>query len=545
MSLKENFKESFNNILFVSRLTKTGNKKLIIVFSVILSNLSALMDILLILAFTAIITDKANDSSFSEYFINIFVTYKWLLPVVVLARYACIYFQSIVEKNLVLNVQKNLKVHVLYEVFDKRNYSVADAYFYINDITGHISFFYTALIGLFNSFIQILGFSLYLIFSDTRTILTFGVGAAILYYPSKLIISQSRKYMDKAYNVQKKSNYEIQKIVDNMFLIKLLRKDKDEIRNFKNVVEELNSMLLKNHKYGAVNSFLPSFITMFVFSILIGISNIARTITLDFIGVTLRLFQSLGLFSTNVNRLVNSQVHIKYFYEMEMNKNFINKKNHQQIDEKNNISVDISNLSFEYFNNEKKIFENLNLQIPKNKHVILTGPNGSGKSTLLGLISGVLYSQNGSVTLNSKKIGYIGANPLIFTESLRYNLLYGNENKVSDEDLLSSLKKFDFFQEEERYNLDLIVDNKSLSSGQMQKLAFIRALSSGIDTLLLDESTANLDEKTKEKIFNILSERDLTIINSTHDPDSFENVDYHFDIGFEDENRIVNQIESN
>tara|TARA_B100000989_G_scaffold272002_1_gene229112 strand:+ start:6611 stop:8248 length:1638 start_codon:yes stop_codon:yes gene_type:complete len=545
MSLKENFKESFNNILFVSRLTKTGNKKLIIVFSVILSNLSALMDILLILAFTAIITDKANDSSFSEYFINIFVTYKWLLPVVVLARYACIYFQSIVEKNLVLNVQKNLKVHVLYEVFDKRNYSVADAYFYINDITGHISFFYTALIGLFNSFIQILGFSLYLIFSDTRTILTFGVGAAILYYPSKLIISQSRKYMDKAYNVQKKSNYEIQKIVDNMFLIKLLRKDKDEIRNFKNVVEELNSMLLKNHKYGAVNSFLPSFITMFVFSILIGISNIARTITLDFIGVTLRLFQSLGLFSTNVNRLVNSQVHIKYFYEMEMNKNFINKKNHQQIDEKNNISVDISNLSFEYFNNEKKIFENLNLQIPKNKHVILTGPNGSGKSTLLGLISGVLYSQNGSVKLNSKKIGYIGANPLIFTESLRYNLLYGNENKVSDEDLLSSLKKFDFFQEEERYNLDLIVDNKSLSSGQMQKLAFIRALSSGIDTLLLDESTANLDEKTKEKIFNILSERDLTIINSTHDPDSFENVDYHFDIGFEDENRIVNQIESN
>ena len=45
----------------------------------------------------------------------------------------------------------------------------------------------------------------------------------------------------------------------------------------------------------------------------------------------------------------------------------------------------------------------------------------------------------------------------------------------------------------------------------MQKLAFIRALSSGIDTLLLDESTANLDEKTKAKIFDILSNRDLTI----------------------------------
>ena len=46
----------------------------------------------------------------------------------------------------------------------------------------------------------------------------------------------------------------------------------------------------------------------------------------------------------------------------------------------------------------------------------------------------------------------------------------------------------------------------------MQKLAFIRALSSGIDTLLLDESTANLDEKTKAKIFDILSNRDQLLL---------------------------------
>ena len=91
----------------------------------------------------------------------------------------------------------------------------------------------------------------------------------------------------------------------------------------------------------------------------------------------------------------------------------------------------------------------------------------------------------------------------------------------------------------------MTVDNKSLSSGQMQKLAFIRALSSGIDTLLLDESTANLDEKTKAKIFDILSNRDLTIINSTHDPDGFDNVDCHFDISFEEDSKIINLKKSN
>ena len=110
--------------------------------------------------------------------------------------------------------------------------------------------------------------------------------------------------MDKAYKIQKKSNYEIQKIVDNMFLIKLLKKDREEIANFENVIVKLNNALLNNHRFGSINSFLPSFVTMFVFSVLIGFFNFARVLTLDFIGVTLRLFQSLGLITSSINRLV-------------------------------------------------------------------------------------------------------------------------------------------------------------------------------------------------------------------------------------------------
>ena len=41
-------------------------------------------------------------------------------------------------KNLELSIQKNLKVYLINEVFEKRNYSVADAYFYINILSGHI-----------------------------------------------------------------------------------------------------------------------------------------------------------------------------------------------------------------------------------------------------------------------------------------------------------------------------------------------------------------------------------------------------------------------
>ena len=50
------------------------------------------------------------------------------------------------------------------------------------------------------------------------------------------------------------------------------------------------------------------------------------------------------------------------------------------------------------------------------------------------------------------------------------------------------------------------------------------------DTLLLDESTANLDQQSKELIFNILNEIDITIINSTHNISSFIKHDEHYEI---------------
>ena len=87
--------------------------------------------------------------------------------------------------------------------------------------------------------------------------------------------------------------------------------------------------------------------------------------------------------------------------------------------------------------------------------------------------------------------------------------------------------------------MERVINNKSLSSGQMQKIAFIRALLSEIDILLLDEATANLDDKSKEKIFKLLKDRNVTIFNSTHDPESFGKVDFNLKINIVDEKREI------
>ena len=128
---------------------------------------------------------------------------------------------------------------------------------------------------------------------------------------------------------------------------------------------------------------------------------------------------------------------------------------------------------------------------------------------------------------------------MILNASLRENLLYGNLNQKDDNQLNEYIEKFQVFNNENEGSLDANVSNKSLSTGQMQKISFIRALLKDIDILLLDESLSNVDKKSKETILNVLDNLDITIINITHNIDDYENIDKHIKIEVENEKRTV------
>ena len=147
-------------------------------------------------------------------------------------------------------------------------------------------------------------------------------------------------------------------------------------------------------------------------------------------------------------------------------------------------------------------------------HTLITGPNGSGKSTLLGLISGVLYPSEGKASSHTSKIGYVGSSPLIIKASLRENVLYGNKDSIEDIEITKLLQKLKLFKSLEEYDLNRKISNKILSTGQMQKISFARALIGNKELLILDESTANLDTDSKEIIYKLLKIK-FTIINST------------------------------
>jgi len=535
-------KKIVKDILYVSKLTGISKKKVTVSLSVILSQSSAYIDIFIIITFAGVITGNYEGIDSLQplfFFIN---ENKYFLTILVVIRFWFMFLQISLLKRLEINVKKNIQVYFLQEIFDRRNYSVADSFFYINTLSGHISFFYSNVASFMNSFLQIIAFATYLTISNPQTIFTFLGGLLFLYFPINSLLKKAREFMHKNYQYSRKTNKEIQRVVDNLFLIKILNKEKEEINRFDKTITNALETAYQTFKYGTLNSFLPSFVTLVVLSAVLSLEFFVLKITLDFVAITLRLFQSVGNVAGSINKIINSHVHIEKFYEIEKNKQIVIKKNFIRDSKvKSDKVIEFKDVSFKYLNSEINIFENLNINFKRNTHNLITGPNGSGKSTILGLMAGVFYASKGSVEARTDKFGFIGAVPLIFDGTLRDNILYGNNLEIEDNEIYNYLRLFDTFKEDSNYDLDKEISNKTLSSGQMQKIAFIRALLSDLEILILDESTSNLDDYSRNLIFEILENKNVTIINSTHDPEKFKNVYKRYHINVVDDKRFIEE----
>ena len=148
-------KSLIEKFFYVSRLTGIQNKKIRIFSSVVLSNLTVLLDILIIIIFGVLITNSFEGSSdIAKEVINFILSKKYLIPIIVVFRFIFILLDDLNIQLLTQQVTEKLKSKLFQQVFDNGNYSIADAYFYVNQVTGHVSSFYRAitkfLIRLFN-----------------------------------------------------------------------------------------------------------------------------------------------------------------------------------------------------------------------------------------------------------------------------------------------------------------------------------------------------------------------------------------------------------
>jgi len=195
--------------------------------------------------------------------------------------------------------------------------------------------------------------------------------------------------------------------------------------------------------------------------------------------------------------------------------------------------ISLVNLSYSYPNGTK-VLNNVNLKIKKGQTTAIVGKTGAGKTTLLSLLMRFYEAPPNTIFIDSNNIesftlkslrtrmGLISQETFLFNASLRFNIQYGVENNISEEELIDVLKKsrlYNFVSSLPK-GLETEVGDRGvmLSGGEKQRVAICRAILKKADIILLDEATSSLDSITEKLVQEAIEEitKDNTAIVIAH-----------------------------
>jgi ATP-binding cassette subfamily B protein len=200
------------------------------------------------------------------------------------------------------------------------------------------------------------------------------------------------------------------------------------------------------------------------------------------------------------------------------------------------------------YTEEHEILHHINFKLERGKTYALVGPTGGGKTTTASLIARLYDPSKGTVLLDgkdirsyhpvemTKKIGFILQEPFLFTGTVKENILYGNEiyldhtseqfeQVIADANLGGLLALF-----ESGLETKVTSGGDSISLGQKQLIAFMRAVLRNPELLILDEATANIDTITEKLLDEILNKlpASTTRVIIAHRLNTIENADEIF-----------------
>lgn len=210
---------------------------------------------------------------------------------------------------------------------------------------------------------------------------------------------------------------------------------------------------------------------------------------------------------------------ISHILMMQSNLNHISSTNTLTVDTP---GLNFRDVSFSYPNG-CEILHHVTFDLLPGKTYALVGPTGGGKTTTASLIARLYDPTHGIVFLNgrdirtytaverAKKISFILQEPILFSGTVKDNLLYGNEHllKYSNEELQEQLDKshlqklLSIF--EQGLETPVSAGGESISLGQKQLIAFMRAVLRKPEILILDEASANIDTVTEHLLTEILA----------------------------------------
>ena len=398
-------------------------------------------------------------------------------------------------------------------------------------------------------FAPIMGIGAFIKVSDNPLNWIIGIALIVIFVLIGILFGFAMPKFKSMQKLIDKMNLVSREIITGMPVIRTFGTEKHEEERFdKANIKLTKTNLFVNRLMGIM---MPSMmLVMNIISILIvwygakqiDIGSLQVGTLLAFISYTMQIIMSflmISLVSVMMPRALVSLKRIREILKKEVS--IVEPENPVAFKEEAKGTIEFKDVSFKYPDADEAMLKNISFKATPGTTTAFIGSTGSGKSTLINLIprffdatSGEIYVdginiKDASVMELRNRIGYVPQKGMLFSGTIKSNLMFGNDN-LTEEDMIKVAKvsqSLEFIDaKKDKFESEISQGGTNVSGGQKQRLSIARAIAKNPEIYIFDDSFSALDFKTdaalRKALFNhakdatilIVAQRISTIMNA-------------------------------
>lgn len=393
-----------------------------------------------------------------------------------------------------------------------------------------------------NNLVYILIMVTFMFIADIRLAIIGTIGiiiiASISYIFTKKLAKLNRNLLDK----RDQENTQYSELYNKSKLTYLFGLQKN---NIKNCYRKLDEELQYRKSYVFTESFIyPLAVTIqaiTIYAILYNALNINIGVSLGSIYLIINYIKECrGPLNEMLFQIEEMQ---SSFMSLKRINNLLKEHSYEDIEKGEKVEnlkgdIEFVNVSMQY--GENKVLKNISFHINEGSKVTIAGRTGVGKTTLANVLMRLYPITEGQILIGERdiskvrikdirnNISYISQTPYILDDTLKNNIILGDKT-ITDEEIEKVAKEIGFESVLHKFKDGLYakIERTQLSYGQLQMVAFLRAILHKSDIYIFDEPTSNIDLKTEDRIQNLINKitKESTVIIIAHRKSTIENSD--------------------
>ena len=442
------------------------------------------------------------------------------------------------------DLREKLFCHVLkWNMGTYQKYNSSEIYTRLTaDIDNVSSLFLGTLQVLVNDVLYITLMVIFMFLADVKLAIIGCIAMIITAIISYMFIHQTAKANRGILNKRDKENRQYSEMYNKNKLTYLFGLQKNTEKKIHKTLDE---------EYTYRKKFI--FIESFIYPLSITIQALAIYFILQYV-FNINSFISLGSIYLVINYIKDCRSPLTEIFEQleEIQSSFMSLKRINVLLKENGIEdiekgekdedlkgdIEFENVYMQYGDN--KVLNDISFIIKEGSKVTIAGKTGVGKTTMMNILMRLYPFQKGRILIGGKditkirikdirkNISYISQTPYILEDTLKNNIVLGNES-ITDEQIKTVAKEIGFENTLKKFKegLNEKISKSKLSYGQLQMIAFLRAILHKANIYIFDEPTSNIDLKTEDRIQKLIDKitKESTVIIIAHRKSTIENSD--------------------